>query len=42
MPSSVTGLSGDVLVAFDEFVRAAAIFSTDDFAFTVAREFVFS
>ena len=35
MPFSVTGLSGDVLVAFDEFVRAAAIFFTGEFAFVV-------
>ena len=35
MPFSVTGLAGDVLAAFDEFVRGAAIFFTGDFAFVV-------
>ena len=32
---SVTGLAGDVLAAFDEFVRKAAIFFTGEFAFVV-------
>ena len=35
MPFSVAGLLGDVLVAFDEFVRKAAIFFTGEFAFVV-------
>ena len=35
MPFSVAGLAGDVLAAFDEFVRAAAIFFTGEFAFLV-------
>ena len=32
MPFSVAGLAGDVLAAFDEFFRAAAIFRQGDFA----------
>ena len=32
MPFSVAGLAGDVLAAFDEFVRAAAIFRRGEFA----------
>ena len=32
MPCSVAGLAGDVLTAFDEFIRAAAIFRQGDFA----------
>ena len=35
MPFSVAGLAGDVLAAFDEFVRGAAIFFTGEFAFVV-------
>ena len=35
MPCSVAGLAGDVLAALDEFVRAAAIFFTGEFAFLV-------
>ena len=35
MPFSVTGFAGDVLTAFDEFFRAAAIFFTGEFAFLV-------
>ena len=39
MPCSVAGLAGDVLAAFDEFFRAAAIFRQGEFAFLViARE----
>ena len=41
MPFSVAGLAGDVLAAFDEFFRAAAIFRQGEFAFLViAREFL--
>ena len=35
MPFSVAGLAGDVLAAFDEFFRAAAIFRRGEFAFLV-------
>ena len=35
MPFSVTGLSGDVLTALDEFVRKADVFRRGDFAFVV-------
>ena len=35
MPFAVAGLSGDVLAAFNEFFRGAAIFSTGEFAFVV-------
>ena len=35
MPFSVAGLAGDVLAAFDEFIRAAAIFRQGEFAFLV-------
>ena len=41
MPCSVAGLAADVLTAFDEFFRAAAIFRQDEFAFLViAGEFL--
>ena len=41
MPFSVAGLAGDVLAAFDEFFRGAAIFFTGEFAFLViAGEFL--
>ena len=32
MPFSVTGLAADILTAFDEFFRAAAIFRRGEFA----------
>ena len=35
MPFSVAGFAGDVLAAFDEFFRAAAIFRRGEFAFLV-------
>ena len=35
MPCSVTGFTGDVLAAFDEFVCQADLFRRGEFAFVV-------